>query len=122
MLKKLQLLAKANLVMSKAHIAKRQETDRKGNLVDKGKIEEFVDKVTFDIVEKEADVIKTPRIDLDGSFFSDFLTSGRVGQYEVVMTIEARRTKLDPRGIPATIEEIPPEGPPLDEGEILPED
>ena len=93
MSKKMKLLAKANLVMSKAHIKK-----------DLNAPDGSVEKVTFDIVEKGADVIKTPRIDLDGSFFSDFLTSGRVEQYEVELEITARRTKFDHKGIPAVVE------------------
>ena len=97
MSKKLKSLAKASLIMSKTFIGKRQEEG--------GPIEEYVKEVTFDIKGAE-DVIKTPRITLDGSFFTDFLTSGKPEQYEVVLDISAVRTKFEHHGTPDVTKEI----------------
>lgn len=99
-------LAVASLIMSKTFIGKRQEEHD-------GPIEEYVKEVCFDVKEitrkGEEGVIKTPRINLEGSFFKDFLTSGRPEQYEVVLEISARRTEFGHKGIPAVAEEADPE-------------
>lgn len=80
----------ADLIMNKVHVE--TEQDQKT-----GEKRTRCKQVTFNLVNRKG--IMTPRIDLDGVFFSDFLTGGRPEQYKVTLTIEAERTDFVQKGI-----------------------
>lgn len=107
--------ANAGLILSKIHLTvdnKASEAQKKAakqkHLI---RPVEKISHITFDVREitrgDKDPLILTPRIDLEGSFFADFLTSGRPEQYEISLEIKARRTNYKPKGIPT--EESEPE-------------
>ena len=88
----------ADLVMGKVFEA--PVVDEKGK-----RVGSQVKEVMFNVTNSEG--VLTPRINLEGSFFSDFLMGGRPEQYKVTLTITAERTDYEQKGISEKEEPIP---------------
>lgn len=85
--------AEARLILNKAHVSRDPETKKR-----------TIPSVTFSVKEVGGqNLILTPRIDLEGSFFREFLDSGRPENYEVQLLILARRTDFKHEGIPSRV-------------------
>ncbi len=83
--------AEATLVLNKAHQGKDGKLESVSFSIEEGDLPE---------INKKPKIL-SPRIVLDGAFFDAWVDSGRPENYEVRMTIVARRTDFVHKGIGA---------------------